>query len=398
MKKKKILFLLNSLEHGGTERVVTTLADSIKNKYEVKIYTLFDIKTFETNVEHHALLKVKNPLLFFPLWPLYSFKLKKIINEEKPDILISFLEFSNLLNITTKKKIKTIISTRSHVSNVYRRRKSRLVFVPLIKHFYKNADVLLVNSSSAKNDLVDNFNVDKEKINVIYNPVNIEKVEKLSKESIEREYMQIFNKKSTVLVTLGRLGEEKAHRNLIKIINNINPELNIKLAIIGDGILKKELECIIKKWKLEKKVFLLGDKKNPFKYLKNSNIFVFTSFYEGMPNAMLEAMACGLPILSVDCKTGPREILAPETNTEKLLKTEERAKYGILTPMFDQSLNPLKEKELSGEENIFKKALENLIQKEELRKEYSKKALERIKDFQKEKIVKKFTEFVENQT
>lgn len=160
----------------------------------------------------------------------------------------------------------------------------------------------------------------------------------------------------------------------------------------------EDLSRLIKKWGLEKKVFLLGDKKNPFKYLKKSDIFVFTSFYEGMPNAMLEAMACGLPVLSVDCKTGPREILSPGTDTEKSLKKEERAKYGILTPMFKEKENPLKKKGLSPEEDIFKKALQNLVSNRSLQKEYSKKSLERIRDFDRDKIVNEFADFVERQT
>lgn len=115
---------------------------------------------------------------------------------------------------------------------------------------------------------------------------------------MKNEYSGIFDGKSTVLATLGRLGKEKAHKNLIKIIKNMGPDLKIKLVIIGGGTLMEDLSRLIKKWGLEKKVFLLGDKKNPFKYLKKSDIFVFTSFYEGMPNAMLEAMACGLRVLS----------------------------------------------------------------------------------------------------
>ncbi len=398
MKKKKIIFLMNSLEHGGTERVVTTLADSIKSKYEVKIYTLFDKKVIDTKIEHHSLLKNKNPYMFFFLLPVYVAKLKKMLKHEKPDLVISFLEFSNILNIITRKKEKTIISVRAHISEVYKKRKSRFLFIPIIKSLYKKSDHVIVNSENAKIDLIKEFDVKKERIKVIYNPVDINKIRELSEDKIEAEYKDVFNKNKLVLVNLGRLTYQKAQVNLIKIIKNLETTEDVKLVIIGTGELKAYLSNLVKKWNLEKKVLLLGDKKNPFKYLKRADIFVFTSFYEGLPNAMLEAMACGLPVMSADCRTGPREILAPDTNPEANAKSEEKSKYGILCPSFDQKINPLEKEELSYEEKIFKKTLENLIKDKRLMTEYSKMSKKRIKDFDKKLITAKFVKFIEEQT
>jgi N-acetylgalactosamine-N,N'-diacetylbacillosaminyl-diphospho-undecaprenol 4-alpha-N-acetylgalactosaminyltransferase len=150
------------------------------------------------------------------------------------------------------------------------------------------------------------------------------------------------------------------------------------LVILGEGELKEELEKLIENLNLEKKVFLLGFQKNPFKFLKNSSIFVLSSVQEGLPMVLIEAMACSLPVIATDCPGGNREILDPDYN----LKVEKMklGKYGILIP-------PKNPEEIS-------KATSLLLKNENLRKEYAKKSLERAKDFSVEKIVPKWLEIL----
>ncbi|MEM1578022.1 MAG: glycosyltransferase, partial [Candidatus Pacearchaeota archaeon] len=133
-------------------------------------------------------------------------------------------------------------------------------------------------------------------------------------------------------------------------------------------------------------VYFLGSQKNPFKFIIKSKLFLFTSLWEGFPNAILEAMACGVPAISSDCKSGPREILAPDTNFEFQTKEPEFAKYGILMPVFDGKFKK-ENQPLDEVEKMWIKTIKEILENEKLRKEYSEKAIERAKDFSVEKIL-----------
>ena len=153
--------------------------------------------------------------------------------------------------------------------------------------------------------------------------------------------------------------------------------LPAKLLIIGTGNLNHELHELIATYNLEKKVFLLGEQKNPFQYLLKSDCFLFTSNHEGFPNALVEALVCGLPAISTDCSSGPREILAPKSDISKQLKdTIEIAEYGILTPM--------------NNETRLIEAMTIIMNDTKLRNNYSKNALKRANDFNVDKIIPKY--------
>ena len=135
---------------------------------------------------------------------------------------------------------------------------------------------------------------------------------------------------------------------------------------------------------------IIGYKSNPYKYLKNAEIFILNSRHEGMSNALLEAMACDLPIISTDCKAGTREILAPNTNLNKTTNEIEKAKYGILVPI------PKKEEnEITKQERILAEAINKMINEDDLNKYYKNQSKKRIQDFAKEPIIEKWIKLIE---
>ena len=148
-------------------------------------------------------------------------------------------------------------------------------------------------------------------------------------------------------------------------------EIDAYLYIIGDGKLRAKLEQKISKLGLKNKVYLLGRQLNPYKYISKADCFLFTSDYEGFPNVLLEALACGLPIISTDCPSGPREILAPYRENE----------YGVLVPVNDKDALICSMKEMMTNHN--------------LREKYREKAQKRADDFDKGRIVKKFITVME---
>jgi len=141
-------------------------------------------------------------------------------------------------------------------------------------------------------------------------------------------------------------------------------------------------------------VYFLGFQKNPFKYIEKAKLFVFPSLWEGFPNALVEAMACGVPVVSSDCRSGPREILAPDTDYRKQTTKPEWAKHGVLMPVFEEEfLNA--EELLTEKEKPWLEVLKTFLSDENLRKEHGKKAKLRAQDFSTDKIVKEWLELLE---
>lgn len=306
------------------------------------------------------------------------------------DTVISFLERSNIINI--KSSIQTghrsVISVRNYMSERYKDIKY-IYRMHLIKKYYPVADLIIANSIDSKQDLIDNFNVPKEKIKVIYNLIDIEKINALKNEPIEDKYKEIF--KYPVIINIGSLIPQKSQKQLIeafKIIKKSNPEY--KMVIIGTGKLYGVLEKTIKKNDLERDVFLLGNTSNPFKYLNNAEIFVLNSKFEGFPNVLLEALAVGTPVVTKNCLSGPSEMLnlLDYKNDEVKL-----TRYGYIFPRRTKLINQEIEKEMLA------KALNKMIDlKKKDMPSYEKLRLdciERANDFSVKNIVSEWYKVIE---
>lgn len=156
----------------------------------------------------------------------------------------------------------------------------------------------------------------------------------------------------------------------------------VRLYILGDGELKNELEELVKKLELEEHVFFLGFISNAHKFLRQCDLFVLTSLFEGLGNVLLEAMALGLPVISTDCKSGPREIIAPNSNIKSVCENIDVERFGILVKQFS------KEKNIVDNDSLvyIKQAIEMFYLDKKLREKYTTKSKMRANDFSKEKV------------
>lgn len=387
-------FLINSLYGGGAERVAVNLLKVLPVK---KVYLLErDIK-YETDkpleiLTNHTIRT--NPIFKTLYIPIYALKLSKRI--KRGDKVVSFLERANFVNVVSKffKPHKAIISERTNPDIGFTGSKK---FVKLlIKLLYPSADLIIAVSKDVAYSL-QRLGIHKDKIKVIYNPIEIDKIEALSKEPIEDFF-------SDFIITVGRLDKPKGQWYLLRIFKELKKNFTfLKLLILGEGELKEYLVSLSEELGLKTyvwdrddlkdgyDVYFMGFQANPFKYLSKAKIFVFPSLWEGLPNILIEAMACGVTVVSADCRSGPREILAPDTDFKYQTTKPEFAKYGILLPVFNveykKALDPL-----TAEEKIWLETLTKLLENKSLRKEYAERAKQRSEDFRVERIVEKWKE------
>lgn len=380
MNKIKLSVLVYSLASGGAEKVVSSLLRELSMEYDI-ILVLMN-KTIFYDV--HKNLKIiylenSNPLengikKLFKL-PFLSLKYKKICRDNSIDISLSFMNRPNYINILTKMmgiKNKVIISERAMPSLQHKKGIQGFINRLLIRYLYAKADIITANSRGNSLDLKNNFAIDE--VVTINNPLDLDKIEKLAQEEVNMN----DRKNKFLFISIGRLDVGKNHKLMIKAMQYIDDAL---LYIIGDGFLKNELENQITELSLKDKVFLLGSKSNPYKYLSQADCFLLTSNNEGFPNVILEALACQLPIISTDCQSGPREILCSSHDIKTQLKDDiELLEYGILTPVNDL--------------DSFIKSMKLIMNNEALRYTYKSRAINRVNDFKVADIIQKWIDIL----
>lgn len=387
MKNKKIMFLSRSLEKGGGERILSEMSLNLSDNIQSTIVLLGNQVSYPYKGK---LIVLDTPFSkkFFP--KLFIFfrgflKFKKVVNQEKPDYILSFGNEPNIMNVLIKRG--SLVRVENFIS------KSNTGFFGkfynfLIRLLFNRAERIIVVSKGIESELVKNFGIKKGKIQLTYNPIDVEKIQKMNQETLESKYQEIF--KHPVLINIGMLNEQKGQWHLIRAFKKAKESnKNLKLVILGEGELKSRLQQLIEESNLKEDVHLLGWQENPFKFLSKSTLFVLSSLWEGLPTVILEAMACGIPILSADCKSGPREILAPHTNINCQAKNIEEEEYGILVPSMDKKFYKAEES-LTKSEELLSEAIIKILADEKLQKNLRKKSKERAGEFDVKNIIKEW--------
>jgi glycosyltransferase involved in cell wall biosynthesis len=367
-----------SLQRGGAERQISLLASQINFSKIILLENAIDyqitsapIITINSKTKMHPALKFIQ--LFFS-WH----KLAQALKTEQT--ILSFMTRANLINLLAKFffKHKAIISERTQPSSAFQHGLKKIQKF-LIKKLYPKADLIITNSQGTKLDLIQNFAIPANKIQVISNMLDLTYIQQQAQESIPKEYLPIFQR--PVIINIGRQKTAKGQIHLIQAFQQtLKKQPNLNLLILGgSGEKETEIAELITKSNLTEHVFLLGDQQNPFKFLKKAQIFVLSSLWEGFPNVLIEAMACGLPVIAADCPSGPREILAPDTNYQKQTTQLELAQNGILVPALNHNT--------AAAEAILSQAMLTLLSDTTLALNYQKASLQRAADFSIQNII-----------
>jgi len=375
-----MIFMINSLENGGAEKVILTLCKELaKTEKNLKLICLEENRFYEIpqNIEIIFLSdsKGKNSnikkLLFIPL---LAWKLSRYIKKNNIKLIQSHLNRANYVNLLSKifgANHETQIVIHGIVSRYRKKRFIGLINLLLIKILYPQANLIITISKAMKSDLIKSIK-SSNKIIVINNLYDINYITTSMKDKIDDF---TFDKSKFYIISVGRLIKLKRNKDIISVLQFLPS--NIELIILGEGEEKENLIKYVKKLKLDKRVHLLGRKQNPYKYMSRCDLFVNCSENEGFPNVLIESMACGLPVISSDCLSGPREILAPKSNVNFQLKHDiEEAEYGILYPV--------------GDIESLIKAVKTMLNNENLRNLYIKKGKKRAYDFSIDSIIKQY--------
>ena len=305
-KRKKIYFILPGLTFGGAERIIFTILNHLDyEKFQPKLI-LFDKIGFPVN-ELNENVEVQE--LGIERIRYSIFKILPMIWKEKPDIVFSgWGEISAFLSpfIPFFKKTK-FLARETNVVSQHVTKKEILFFYK----FYNNHQQIICQSDDMLQDLIEKFGIDKEKIIKINNPVDFNFIEeKLENATKPESYREGYKN----VVAIGNLSERKGFDNLLKVFVKLKQH-KVLLHILGDGRDREMLHQMKLNLGLENVIFH-GVQKNPYPFLKFADLFVLSSRYEGFPNVLLEAGACGTYALANNCKGGIHEIIQPKINGE----------------------------------------------------------------------------------
>lgn len=370
--KKRISFLNVDLTSGGCEREISNLAHHFKEKFHLLIVLFYNEVSYtlpaETKFKFLDKGKRANDYIKLLQIPILAYRYAKYCKSEKIDVSISYVYRANYVNLLSKilfgNRSKIIVNEQNHTLTQYpdyslNSRINRF----LIRVLYRYADVIRPNSKLIAYDLIKQFEIPKHLITPIYNPLAVEFINSQLKKDIPFSY-DGFN-----FITVARLHHQKNPDLLIRAFHHAFQDIpDVNLLILGEGPLKGEIVTLIKSLSLESRIHLLGFVNNPFAFMERCDSFILSSNYEGFPNSLLEALACGLPSVSTDCPSGPREMLAPSTDfTNLLTNTIEEAEFGILVP--------------TNNVKLLSKAMLNIFNNDELRNSYKEKSKLRALDF-----------------
>jgi glycosyltransferase involved in cell wall biosynthesis len=395
---KQIAIVVPTLARGGAERVAAQLSKYVATMFQTYVIVMkrdidYDYTGTLIDINAGSILK-RN--IFSRLISLgkVTYNLHKIKKMLKFDAVISFLELANIPNILSGSK-QTILSVREHkISSTQKDMQRRLTNL-LVRFLYNRANKIVVVSKGIEQSLISDYGITPSKIRIIYNAIDIVNVEKRKSEELNQKLSELYS--YPVVISVGRLTIQKGQWHLIRAFKKVVQSVpDAKLIVLGEGELKELLTKLVIKMGLAHAVYFVGFQSNPFKFITRSRLFVLPSLWEGFPNALIEAMTCGIPVISTDCNTGPREILAPDTDHCVKTKDVEYAQYGILVPVPADGYNANSGDEpLSAEENKLALSIIELLQNVDLNKHYALRAESRVQDFSSDRIMLQWRQVIE---
>lgn len=376
---KKIVLLIPSLHRGGAEHVVSRLSFLLSREYDVTV-VIFDSKEvdYECGCPIVSVGEAASSDNIFNKILKVIRRIKKYKNIKKqirPDITYSFGDSANIVNILSGGNDKKITSIRGYGNIRFKTSVvNKLILRPAACFVNRRADKVICVSNVIRNTIIKEYSIDPIKATVIYNGYDFNEIR--TKANMESDFE--YDSSSFKFISMGSYRDEKGFDILLEAFAKVVIDnSNAILVIMGKGTLKKEKELHNKIIELDisNKVILPGYRNNPYSILSKCECYVLSSRTEGFPNALVEGMICGLPVISTDCKSGPREILCNQYSSNKSTDFIEEEKYGVLVYSFAS------QEDRQKTVNALAKAMLSMINSQDKLDSYKEAAIKRSYDF-----------------
>lgn len=342
---KKIVFLMPNFEVIGAQKMCLNVIENLDKKQYLSTLIVQDevgllSKEPTYSIDHLVLKTNSKGGLFSKIQTIFSpLKLAIYINKIKPDFVISIAPGMNIILLISAffykfKRPYIIIEEHQHLSTSLEMDKNShssfmSIFYKYFIKIYNKADCLKVVSQSSKDDFVKKWGIQENKIRVINPPINTTRLIERSTQAVPKN-IKSFIKNSKYIFSLGRIESQKGFDLLLNsFLLTLEFEPDLKLIICGDGSLRKHFTKYVIDYNLEDKILFTGYLDNPYPLFKNATAFCLTSIWEGMPVVIMESMILNCPVISVDCPSGPSEMIINNRNGLLVNRNEKDLALGI---------------------------------------------------------------------
>lgn len=247
------------------------------------------------------------------------------LRRERPDTLLGVQNYCSLMAVLGRKlagtRTRVVISQRNHLSSQVDSAQKRWK-LPLVSHVYPGADAIVAVSDGVAADLAQVAGIPRARITTIYNGIVDASMLEQSREPVDHPWLG--DQAIPVVLSVGRLTIRKDHATLLRGFARLRAERDARLIVLGEGEEEASLIALARELGIGDSVDIRGFTANPFSYMARADVLAHTARWEGLGNVLIEALACGCPVVSTDCESGPGEIL-------------DRGRYGRLVPVGDDA-------------------------------------------------------------
>lgn len=374
-RKMRVLFFIGSMKGGGAERAVAEIINNMDRSKFISGLALYRkdgpylkyvsevFKVYELSGCSAGYKKIIRTMKM----------ISEIVSSFEPDIVVSVNIGANLSALRyytiAWKSIPIIIVEQNNFTKTLIKTGKYLNSFE-VKYLYNKAARIVAVSSGIKDNMVTVHGINADHFTVIHNPVDINKIQGIISININKSDQYLRDKKRAFkIITVGRLTKQKGFSDLLNAFSIVRELFPAKLIILGEGELRDELESQARKLRLDGYLEMPGFVEDPWSMIHASDLYVMSSYWEGMPLVLLEAMACGTPIVSTDCDYGPREIITHGHN-------------GMLVPV--------------GDVHAMSNAIIQLLKDEQLRMKLAENAKETVKSYDSRLITRQYEQLIED--